>query len=161
MFHPSQKTLDLLEDIEKRIDPETEEDFQDQWKDFLYDRFKGELFRPKRKKLSLRELFLKLFTEDVVEVVVIAVLPFGGIKALYVIGLHNEYNENRNAEYYRCDERPLEPFSVAVDRLVLAVEGLSTARDAARKSVLAALLENDRNYDKRSGNEKQYKKNVL
>ncbi|MBE6588948.1 MAG: hypothetical protein E7643_02100 [Ruminococcaceae bacterium] len=53
MFHPSQKTLDLLEDIEKRIDPETEEDFQDQWKDFLYDRFKGELFRPKRKKLSL------------------------------------------------------------------------------------------------------------
>ncbi len=52
MFQPSQKTLALLADIERRIDPETEEDFQNQWRDFLYGRFDGEIFTPCRKKLS-------------------------------------------------------------------------------------------------------------
>ena len=52
MFTPSQQTLALLEDIERRIDPETEEDFQQQWRDFLYGRFDGEIFTAHRKKIS-------------------------------------------------------------------------------------------------------------
>lgn len=48
----SEKTIALLEDIERRIDPETEEDFQNQWRDFLFDRFDGEIFNPERKKLT-------------------------------------------------------------------------------------------------------------
>ena len=48
----SSETLALLEDIERRIDPETEEDFVRQWKDFLWNRFDGEIFNPERKKLS-------------------------------------------------------------------------------------------------------------
>ena len=46
------ETIALLEDIEKRIDPETEENFQGQWRDFLFDRFEGDIFNPERKKLS-------------------------------------------------------------------------------------------------------------
>ena len=49
---PSDTTLALLNDIERRIDPETEEDFKAQWRDFLYGRFDGEIFTPWRKKLS-------------------------------------------------------------------------------------------------------------
>ncbi len=52
MFQPSTTTLALLEDIERRIDPEVEEDFKAQWRDFLYGRFTGEIFTPRRKKLS-------------------------------------------------------------------------------------------------------------
>ena len=52
MFQPSKQTLAILEDIERRIDPEVEEDFQNQWRDFLYDRFDGEIFTPVRKKHS-------------------------------------------------------------------------------------------------------------
>ncbi len=52
MYVPSKKTLELLEDIERRIDPEVEEDFNRQWEDFLYDRFDGDLFVPTRKRLS-------------------------------------------------------------------------------------------------------------
>jgi hypothetical protein len=48
----SKETLLLLEDIEKRIDPETEEDFIRQWRDFLWNRFDGEIFNPERKRLS-------------------------------------------------------------------------------------------------------------
>ena len=44
----SRDTVMLLEDIEDRIDPETEEDFEDQWRDFLFDRFRGDLFSPRR-----------------------------------------------------------------------------------------------------------------
>ena len=50
MFQPSKTTLALLEDIERRIDPETEEDYARQWEDFLYDRFDGDIFMPQRKK---------------------------------------------------------------------------------------------------------------
>ena len=32
---PSETTIALLEDIERRIDPETEEDYKAQWRDFL------------------------------------------------------------------------------------------------------------------------------
>ena len=52
MFQLSKDTIALLEDIERRIDPETEEDFVDQWKNFIYDDFKGDVFVPVRKKLS-------------------------------------------------------------------------------------------------------------
>ena len=38
----SKQTLELLDDIERRIDPETEEDFTEQWRDFLYE--KGQAF---------------------------------------------------------------------------------------------------------------------
>lgn len=48
----SAKTIELLEDIERRINPETEIDFENQWRDFLHDRFNGELFAPERKILS-------------------------------------------------------------------------------------------------------------
>ena len=48
----SNETIALLEDIERRIDPETEEDFVNQWRDFLWNRFEGEIFNPERKKLS-------------------------------------------------------------------------------------------------------------
>ena len=40
----------LLEDLERRIDPEVEEDFERQWEDFLYGRFEGDIFIPVRKK---------------------------------------------------------------------------------------------------------------
>ncbi|MBO4325670.1 MAG: hypothetical protein J5950_00160 [Clostridia bacterium] len=49
----SKRTIGLLEDIESRIDPEAEEDYIDQWSDFLNDRFTGDIFTPRRKKLSL------------------------------------------------------------------------------------------------------------
>jgi len=52
MVRLSDQTISLLEDIEIRIDPETEEDFEEQWRSFLYGKFEGEIFRPKRKKLS-------------------------------------------------------------------------------------------------------------
>ena len=45
----SNETIAVLEDIENRLDPETEDDFLKQWEDFLYDRFDGEVFAPKRK----------------------------------------------------------------------------------------------------------------
>ena len=48
----SVETLALLEDIEARIDPETEEDYKSQWRDFLFDRFEGDIFSPVRKKTS-------------------------------------------------------------------------------------------------------------
>jgi len=52
MIQLSQQTLALLDDIERRIDPETEDDLANQWKDFLYDRFDGEIFQPQRKNPS-------------------------------------------------------------------------------------------------------------
>ena len=52
MIQLGKDTIARLEDIENRIDPETEEDFVDQWRDFLFDRFEGDLFVPNRKKLS-------------------------------------------------------------------------------------------------------------
>ena len=51
-IRPGKTTLALLEDIERRIDPEVEEDFKAQWRTFLYGGFEGEIFTPRRKKLS-------------------------------------------------------------------------------------------------------------
>jgi hypothetical protein len=52
MIKLSKETLALLEDIEARIDPETEEDYVGQWRDFLYNRFEGDIFSAVRKKTS-------------------------------------------------------------------------------------------------------------
>ena len=52
MIQLSKETLAFLKDIERRIAPETEEDYQAQWSDFLFDRFLGDIFVPKRKTLS-------------------------------------------------------------------------------------------------------------
>ncbi len=52
MIKLSKETLALLEDIEARIDPEVEEDYVGQWRDFLFDRFDGNIFEPARKKFS-------------------------------------------------------------------------------------------------------------
>ena len=52
MFQPSSKTIAMLEDIERRINPAVEDDFLDQWRDFLYDRFDGEIFTACRKEIS-------------------------------------------------------------------------------------------------------------
>ena len=48
----SNTTIALLEDIESRLDTDVEKDFENQWRDFLFDRFDGEIFVPERKKLS-------------------------------------------------------------------------------------------------------------
>ncbi len=49
----SKDTLILLNDLESRIDPETEDDYNNQWHDFLYDKFDGNIFEPFRKKPSV------------------------------------------------------------------------------------------------------------
>ena len=46
------ETIALLNDIESRIDPETEEDLAAQWKAFLYGESKEDIFHPRRKKTS-------------------------------------------------------------------------------------------------------------
>ena len=51
MVKLSRDTELLLEDVERRIDPDTEDDFRKQWEDFLYDRFEGDIFVPQRKTL--------------------------------------------------------------------------------------------------------------
>ncbi len=52
MLHLKPETIALLDDIERRIRPEAEEDFSAQWFDFLYDRNREEIFSPKRKVCS-------------------------------------------------------------------------------------------------------------
>ena len=47
MFKLSRDTELLLEDVERRIDPDTEDDFRKQWEDFIYDRFDGDIFKEK------------------------------------------------------------------------------------------------------------------
>lgn len=44
--------FDLLDDIERRIDADVEEDYQSQWHDFLYDRFDGEIFAARRRSFK-------------------------------------------------------------------------------------------------------------
>ena len=44
--------FDLLDDIERRIDPDVEEDFLSRWRDFLYDRFDGDIFAARRRSFS-------------------------------------------------------------------------------------------------------------
>ncbi|MBQ8512919.1 MAG: hypothetical protein IJ497_09910, partial [Clostridia bacterium] len=54
----SSRTLALLDDIERRIDPDAEDDFARQWEDFLNDRFTGEIFSPCRRVVSAPEVTL-------------------------------------------------------------------------------------------------------
>jgi hypothetical protein len=42
----------LLQDIEERIDPDVEDDYNRQWEDFLNDKFTGDIFCPVRKKVN-------------------------------------------------------------------------------------------------------------
>ena len=55
----SSYTLALLEDIENRLDPETEEDFRRQWEDFWADRCTDVVFRAKRKTIRKPEAEIK------------------------------------------------------------------------------------------------------
>ena len=48
----SDYTLSLLDDIERRIDPETEDDYYSQWDDFYNQRTDKKVFTPYRKKVS-------------------------------------------------------------------------------------------------------------
>ena len=48
----SEYTVALLNDIESRIDPEVEDDYYAQWKEFWYGTHEGLLFTPKRKKTT-------------------------------------------------------------------------------------------------------------
>ena len=65
---PSESTIALLEDLERRIDPDIEKDYKDQWRDFLYGRFTGEIFTPKRKKLSPPAVPLpRIYINDAIE----------------------------------------------------------------------------------------------
>ena len=50
------QTRALLDELETRIDPETEDDFRGQWRAFLHHRFTGEIFSPKRRQKSLSAL---------------------------------------------------------------------------------------------------------
>lgn len=56
MIKISNKTRALLEDIESRIDPETEEDFLAQWRGFLDHKFTGEAFTARRRKTSVSQV---------------------------------------------------------------------------------------------------------
>ncbi|MBQ7224245.1 MAG: hypothetical protein IJX06_01660 [Clostridia bacterium] len=58
----SPQTIALLEDIERRIDPEVETDFENQWHDFLYNRFDGDILFPTAKKPLLTARPLRLST---------------------------------------------------------------------------------------------------
>ena len=62
MIQLSQQTLALLDDIERRIDPESEEEMAAQWHDFLYDRFEGDLFFPSLCTLKSRDGSLSIST---------------------------------------------------------------------------------------------------
>lgn len=55
-FKLSKDTVALLEDIERRIDIDVEEDYENQWRDFLFDRFDGDIFQPERKKCSASQV---------------------------------------------------------------------------------------------------------
>ena len=59
MLQLKPETLALLEDIENRICPETEEDFAAQWHDFLYGKKEDILFRPVRKVRSAPGVTMK------------------------------------------------------------------------------------------------------
>lgn len=52
MIKLSGEAIRLLEDIERRIDPDAEDDFIRQWSDFTYGRFEGDFFKPVRKTVS-------------------------------------------------------------------------------------------------------------
>ena len=52
MFQPERETLALLEDIERRLDPEVEADLTGQWEQFWYGDCQTDLFTPCRIRTS-------------------------------------------------------------------------------------------------------------
>ena len=52
MIHLQKETVALLEDIERRLDSATEDDFNAQWRDFLLNKFTGDIFTPYRKNIT-------------------------------------------------------------------------------------------------------------
>lgn len=56
---PGKYTLSLLADIENRIDPETEEDYLSQWRNFLSGGFHGDIFIPERRVTSAPGIEIK------------------------------------------------------------------------------------------------------
>ena len=52
MVRLSKTTVAMLEDIERRIDPAVELDFREQWRGFLKNEFQGDIFCPRRKKIT-------------------------------------------------------------------------------------------------------------
>jgi len=68
MYQFDKAIIDLAEDIERRIDPDTEEDFLKQWESFLSGRFEGDIFTPMRKKTSNPSVELpKIHINDAIE----------------------------------------------------------------------------------------------
>ena len=57
----SDYTLSLLNDIETRIDPETEDDYNDQWRRFWFEKEDSLVFSPQRKKISVPTPEVKKF----------------------------------------------------------------------------------------------------
>ena len=55
----SEYTISLLDDIEKRIDPDTEEDFYNQWVEFWNGNSGVDVFRPRRVKTSMPGIELR------------------------------------------------------------------------------------------------------
>lgn len=77
------------------------------------------------------------------------------------VGLNNENSDDSENEHYACDKSPLIERSVGVRGFILAVEGLRTACNSSRKTVLVALLQNNSDNDENSRGKEHYKKNVL
>ena len=48
----SKKTIEMLEYLERNINPDVEDDFIKQWEDFTFDRFYGDIFVPCRKVVA-------------------------------------------------------------------------------------------------------------
>lgn len=68
MFKFDKSVIELAEDIERRIDPESEENFKEQWRTFLSGRFEGDIFTPWRKTTSLSAVEVpKLNINDAIE----------------------------------------------------------------------------------------------
>ena len=58
----------MLADIERRIDPDTEEKFRNDWHDFLFGKFDGDIFCPYREKLSTPDfVYPQLHANDTLE----------------------------------------------------------------------------------------------
>ena len=115
-----------------------------------------------RKRLStLRQPFF-LFLKDVSVVRKIAIsLPSVKLVGGSEVGLKNEHSQNANHKQSSRDDSPLIESSVGMRRLILAVEGISSAGNSTGETVLTTLLKKNRNYDKRCGQKQKHKKYVF
>ena len=85
-------------------------------------------------------------------------LPSIKIIGCGVVGLNNVNHQNCNTEDDRRDQSPSVKSSVAVSRLILAIEGLSTAGNRTGKTVLVTLLKQNGNDNNSRADEKNYEK---